>query len=555
MTSSNVNALINKMVNKVSYQSAVVIEQHPLLQNHIKRSLQNIGFSKVHTADRASSGLKLLAGGIYDLVVCSSDLDRGADGYQFFEQIKVQGYLRNQTTFVYLSSDDELNEMQSVIELQPDEYILKPFNAKKFESKVVKAVDNKLAVKSVLVAVDQLDYPSAIKRLNQYLLKHPDQKLNPYLLKLKGDIIFALKNWPVGEKFFHNVLKVGPFPWAHIGYLECLIHQGKHNNAKHILEKLVESPATRVKALEMLAMLEEEHKDYDTALKHLKQASQLSIRNVNRWQHIAELARNTHDFEVEYEANSSVVRHARHSIHDVPQIYLSAARSAADLGMASISEEDTHRLAATGESFLGLLKQNFPTSGLAEQINVTQARLYNVKSDHKMAKQLMNHAMEHFERLLKNINPDNVESSLDLAKALHEMGLFQQSAQIFEKLIKVTANRHNLLSDYLSSERKLRLEVKDTPKNLNNKAVDYFKVGNISDALKSFELAFKVMPKNPTIALNLLQTVIESHHFTNDEKVNFLIRRCQKSIDTSSLTSAQKARYDKLKEMLNQRNN
>jgi tetratricopeptide (TPR) repeat protein len=539
--------------NKVAFTSALIIEQQALLQNHIKRSLQNIGFETIHVVDRASLALKSMTAGIYDLVVCSSDLNKGADGFQFFEQIKAQGYLRNQTTFVFLSSEEEMQQMQSVIELQPDEFILKPFKANEFETRIKRTVEKKLSVKNVLIALDKRDYSKAIKLLNEHIKQNHSQRFNSYLLKLKGEIILALKNWPIGEKFFANAIKMSPYSWAQIGFLECLIHQGKHNKAKELLETLTQSPAIKVKALEMLAALEQEHSNYDAALKHLKQASQVAIRNIERWQHIAELARTTHDFETEYEAHSTIVRHVHHSIHDAPEVYLAAARSAVDLGMTSISEDDSSKMAATGENFLTTMKKNFPNSRLGEEVSVTQARIYNLKNDHKLAKQMMNQNLEHFEKTLQKVSEHNLESSLDMAKALHEMGFYQQSEVMFNKLSTLDLKDNSLFDNYIKGETLLRAEIKESPKELNNKAVNYFKVGNVNEALSSFELAFRVMPKNPTIALNLMQTVIESHQFVNKEKVDYLIQRCEQSIAQATLNKEQQNRYDRLKEMLKEK--
>ena len=72
---------------KEQLSAALVIEQQPLAQSHIKYALHSIGFKQVEFADRAQIALNALSNHQYDLVICAFDLSRGADGYQLFDQL------------------------------------------------------------------------------------------------------------------------------------------------------------------------------------------------------------------------------------------------------------------------------------------------------------------------------------------------------------------------------------------------------------------------------------------------------------------------------------
>lgn len=537
---------------KPQLTAALVIEHQSLAQSHIKYSLQNIGFPRVDTVDRSHLAIKALHANYYDLVLCASDLNKGSDGFQLYEKMLNEQLIPNTTTFIFMSADQDLQLSQSVIELKPDEFLLKPFNSKEFESRVNKALIKKLTFKDVLKDIDKQNYNSAIEKLNTHISNNKSPQVTPYLMKLKGEIITLLKNWSVGETFFKKVCNIHPYTWAQIGYIESLYYLGKHNLARPHLLEMTKSPQTRLFALDLLARIEQQHQEFEQALGHLKQAASIAPRNVNRLQELANVARVTHDFESQHDANNSIIRHLKNSIHETPDAYLAAVRSAIDYGLTTMNEEEISRLAQSSQSILANLKKSFPQVPLSEQIEVAQARIYNLKNNPKKAKQLISHSVERIENELIKVNGDNLEDTLDVAKALHELGFHKHSQQMFEKLADYCNNQEcdQVFSKFINAEKQLRIEIKESPKELNNKAVDFFKRGNLKDALNSFEVAFKVMPKNPTIALNLMQTALESTRHLDQSQVNYIIERCQRTIEQAHLTAEQTARFDKLKEIM-----
>jgi tetratricopeptide (TPR) repeat protein len=312
------------------------------------------------------------------------------------------------------------------------------------------------------------------------------------------------------------------------------------------------APQTRLQACEYLAKIERIHQQYDKALDYLKQAANLSPRNIDRLKHVAELARLTHDYESQFEADYAIVRNAKNSIHEKPDIYLAAVRSAIDLGLASLSEDKSSQMALTGQTILASLKKTFTLKEVGEQVDVIQARIYNLKNDKQKAKQLLAHTIEELEDNLDKLNRDNVEYFLDTAKACHEIGFHQHSQKVFDALVKFAGRQTGatLFKRYLIGERALRAKIKESPKELNNRAVEYFRRGNLNGALETFEMAFKVMPKNPTIALNLMQAALENQRGSNQDMVASLVAKCVATVEKVKLNSEQTNRYEKLSELV-----
>jgi cytochrome c-type biogenesis protein CcmH/NrfG len=84
------------------------------------------------------------------------------------------------------------------------------------------------------------------------------------------------------------------------------------------------------------------------------------------------------------------------------------------------------------------------------------------------------------------------------------------------------------------------------PKELNNHAVNQFNKGQLSTALEAFTQAFRVMPRNASIALNLLQCLFDSTKQQGNSFNTELAKRCYALLNKAQLQSEQTQRLDKI---------
>lgn len=527
----------------LSLDAALVIENQNLAQSYIKYSLHNIGFKSVAFADRANMAIKALNQSNFDLILCAYDLNRGADGYQLFERIINEGLLSSKTAFIFMSSENDIALSQSVIELKPDDFILKPFTAKELELRLRRILKRKLALRPIFEAIDEHQYKTALNLLNEQLSLSTKPNWVAYLLKLKGDLIIAQQDWPNAEAFYLKVLAIKNYSWANIGLVNSLLNQNKIEQAQERLMYLITSPACRLAALDILAKLCKENHNFEQAIKHLKTAASIAPRNVERQQDVISLSRLTHDFESQFNAANAIVEHVNYSIHDTPEVYLSAVRSTVDYGLTSLNEEEVKKLARTGESILHKLKKQFPDIPLNDQIRVAKARIFNMNNDKESAKKLIQPKLNED----KEYKIDDLEDALDEAKAFHELGFHADSEKLFE-LIAVASEQQDtddMFNRYIQEEKQLRIDVKDSPKVLNNKAVQLYSRGHYQAALTAFLSAYRVMPKNPSIALNLLQTIVESRYQQTDpDSAEPIIKQCSQTIIENDVTEEQRSRFN-----------
>ncbi|WP_199611384.1 response regulator [Flocculibacter collagenilyticus] len=540
----------------VSFASDInilIIDDQPLAQSYMRYSLESLGYRNVAIAEKAERAIRLSRERNFDLMICSFNLRHGKDGYQLYEELKSKKLIKLTTAFVFISAETDTSLVHSVVELQPDDFLAKPFTLKELGSRLDRVLNRKHILRPIYQFIDSENYSAAIRQIDDFLENETYAKLLPLLLRLKGDILLRIFDWPSAITFFESILEVQKFAWARIGLVEALVNNQEDERAMLHLKQMIERPETKLIAYDMLSQLQFKNKEYEEAFNHLQIAAQMSPRNLYRQEKLLNLSRITHDYEAQFKTSKDIVKFAKHSMHEQPSIYLNVARASIDYAQTCF-EEDTVRILRHATDYLAEMKKNFPNADTEEQITCLTARLLYLKDEKVKAKQLIHQVMNQDEAPIESI-----EDELDKAKALHELGFHDKSKQLFERIEEYclsTQTGSNGLTEYIQQEKQQREEITETPKELNNKAVNLYSHGKYNEAFNAFLLAFKVMPKNTSICLNLLQTICDAPNINvNAEDVHHLIERCINVIDDVGLNDEQTLRYNKLTERLKDKAN
>ena len=177
------------------------------------------------------------------------------------------------------------------------------------------------------------------------------------------------------------------------------------------------------------------------------------------------------------------------------------------------------------------------------------ARLHYLKDDTVKAQMLLSdfhtdHAQHH-----------STEALLDRAKALHEVGMKKESLAILDAISSRQDEENdelNLMATYLKQEKEEKEAITLSPKILNNTAVAQYKRGNLEQSYTTFAQAFRVMPKNPSIALNYLQAIVRARKANAPMLPDTLtaIRKCRETLESAALSEDQYSRYENVKSIL-----
>ncbi|MDX1677300.1 response regulator [Arsukibacterium sp.] len=524
----------------------LVIDDQSLAQGYFRFALEQLGYQNIFLADRASVALNLCRDNQFDLIICAYNQQQGKDGFQLYEEIKAKGLQQLSCAIIFISAETDPSLVHSVIELQPDEFLAKPFVIKDLQLRIERVLRRKQQLRDVYQALDAKDDIKALAAIDKHLADAQQHKLFPLLLRLKGDVLLNQHDVSAAERFFNAMLNIQPFNWARMGLVRCYLARGREQQAFTELEALLKRSESRLFALDLLAELEFKQQHYQQAQQHVLEAAELAPRNMFRQQKLLQLSRINHDYESQYRAARDMVKYARYSMYEQPDLYLTLARASIDYALSVDDEEQSSRLNRQASVSLSTVQRQYGSSreALESQQQVLQARLLYLQ-DHKEKAQAMLSSLEPLQKI------ESVEAALDRAKALHEVGLSQASADLFAQINQYCQQQlaDPLFSTYLQQEQRERLAMRLGPRELNNNAVTLYKHGNWQEAFDAFKLAWRVMPKNAGIALNLWQTLLTSPRpLCAPSSKQQLLDQCQKLIETTNLKPEQQQRYQQLKQ-------
>lgn len=527
----------------LKYAKVLIIDDQPLAQIFLKQSLEKIGFELIQIAESAKHALRLAKETQFNLYICSFNLSRDRDGYHLFEELKSKGLVKLTTTFIFTSADTDAALVNSVVELQPDDFLVKPFTAKELNERLSRVLNRKQKLNKIYWALDSQDYAKALEHMDKALSDTNQSNLFPFIMRLKGDVLLADKQFEAAAQFYYEVLNLQKFTWAMVGLAKAYLGLNQETKAKQILEKLVRKPETKLAALDLLANYYIEHDEYEKALKQFKSASSLSPRNINRHKNVINLARLVHDHENQYEAAKTMAKFAKRSLHETPDLYLSVARAGIDYAL-TLTDNEAFSVIKQSERYLETLKEEFAQNPESkDQVTVVQARLHYLKDENEKAKQLIETVKQHS-------FTDNLEDCLDKAKAYHELG-YQEEALIIlnsiDELIEDNEIGNKVLQEYLNQEKQEKRDIPFSPKELNNMAVQFYNQKQLLPSIQAFSDAIRLMPNNHRIALNLFQALIEQNLRTPlAQEHTDLLAKVNKQLEQASLDDVQQERYDKL---------
>lgn len=537
-------ALQNLTTSKI-----LIVEEQALALNYIRHSLERLDYHNVRFAESAPIAKEICQTDSFDLIICSFDLSKKQDGYQLYEELKAKRIIKNVTGFIFVSAETSGALVHSVLELQPDDFLVKPFTINDLKSRIERVLKRKRGLKKILTLIDDGNDSKAVKVIDVELDKNASAQA-PLLLRLKGDALLRLKRFDEAKQFFKSALDLQKFTWAKIGLIEALIGNNEHVLAHRMLKALLEKSETRLMALDLLGHLEITLNKYDQAQEFLSQASEMAPRNIERQKSLSRVAQMNHDYERSYLAQKDIATYAKNSIHDSPEIYLNAVRAGIDFALSTDQSEQITRIARQTQQYLQDLKNQFPNADNQAQIDVLNARMHYLKDENQKAKKLI-------EQLEDEPFIRSVDSSLDKAKALHELGFHHKAQALFTQII-AHCDKHAKTTDpttvkYLQQQQNERKEITMGPRELNNHAVNQFNRGQIEVAVEAFTQAFRIMPKNASIALNLLQCLVDSCGKKGQTFNSNLAGRCVKTLKEAKLEPDQDNRFKtmlaKLKEM------
>ena len=519
----------------------LVIDNQGLVHDVIASALHEIGIKNVSSAFNAFHAKRLCESRQYDFVLLAFNVSHDKDGFHLFEELKHLNHINDTTTVVFLSAETSPELVNCIVELQPDDFWVKPLQRKKIETRLEYLIQVRLKLHKMLHCMQMGDYSTAMYYAERQL---KDPSLSEYHTRIKrliGDCLLQLRDYGTAEDYFRGLLQSMDHAWVHIGLTRSLLRQDELEEAQLLVDDLLLRPDTRFLTFDLLAQYFIEKEQFDIAYEQMKEASKLAPRNIERNKRLWDLARLNHDKAGQLSAVQNMAKFAKNSIHDSPQLTLNVIRSTIDLA-TSLGNTETEKYLQKAEAELEELKnQKGMQNQLGEQIDVVKARVLCLRDDKRSAEKIMKDRSASTEGL-------SMEDSLDKMKAFHELGMREQCVSILDKLRKQIEGdtfTSQVVNEYLNQESIERTEIQFTTKELKQMATVNYKENRLIPAYNNLRQALTLSPKDKQIALSLLKVIAQIHldDTLTDEQMK-TAQRAAKLLQANGLSATQADKRD-----------
>jgi CheY-like chemotaxis protein len=310
--------------------SVLVVDPHPGMRNSLQTMLNQAGVHKIEYAVSSGTAIKMLSRRSFDIILCEYDLGGkdggdGQDGQQLLEDLRHHRLIGLPTIFMMLTSEAQYGKVVSTAELQPTDYVLKPFTVEMLSGRIARAIERRGIFLPTYQLVGQGNLRQAVKSCAAGAAAHP--RYATEFVRLRAELHVELKEFAEAEALYREVLAQRPLGWASLGLARAMHAQGRPEQARDLLEKLVVANPRLMAAYDLLARCHEAGGNAAQSQKVLEEAVGISPHVVRRLRKLGDVALEAGDVSAAEKSFKQVVAKARYSEFRDPEDHVNLVKA------------------------------------------------------------------------------------------------------------------------------------------------------------------------------------------------------------------------------------
>lgn len=289
----------------------LLVDRHSAARDALRMMLSALEITSVVGAGSATEVLRQVSATNFDIILSDYHLDDGRDGQQLLEELRQQHLIPLATVFMIVTGERGHQNVVSVAELAPDDYLIKPFTSDQLQARLLKAVYKKQYFGPVYRKLDEGAFVGALNACDTLLATDSPFELDT--LRLKGEILNALGRHDEAEAIYRDVLDRKSVPWARMGLAIALRGNKVLDEAETLAESVVHEFPEYLSAYDFLAGVREEMGNLVEAQEVLQQAATISPNNAQRQRIVGDVAMRNDDLDAAEKAYGKVLERRRGS--------------------------------------------------------------------------------------------------------------------------------------------------------------------------------------------------------------------------------------------------
>lgn len=275
---------MNKDIKKYT---VLVADDSRLVTSSVATILRQIGFVSISYAYKPFDVIQQCHQNTFDIIICDYNFQTQLTGYQLLEELKHAQILKSNTIFMFLTGENDYNVVRSIVDSEPDDYLLKPFNKQFFIKRIFSTLKRKLALAPIFEKLAEFDFSAVVRECDDLQPFHPEY--SKLIRKHKASALLKSKQFNKAQKEYESLLEEDDLDWIKTGLASTLIETDQVGEAREMLN-LVKSKKDNPYFHDEMSNIYAIEDDLPNAIEHLKQSAMLLDAGAHRELVIANLS-------------------------------------------------------------------------------------------------------------------------------------------------------------------------------------------------------------------------------------------------------------------------
>jgi CheY-like chemotaxis protein len=334
--------LLQKLSKELARMRVLLVDRHTTARNSLRIILSTLGVTTVHSAGTSAEVLRQVKANSFDIILADYYLEDGRDGQQLLEELRQKHLISLSTVFMVITAERAYNNVVSVAELAPDDYLIKPFTAEQLQRRLARAIYKKQFFEKVFQHLDSGAFTDALATCEALIGKEDIFAFDT--LRFKGEILNVLGRYDEAQAVYQQVLESATVPWARMGLAISLRGQDQLPEAEALGSALIDEFPEYLAAYDFVASVREESGDLLEAQEVLLRAAEISSNNSLRQRMVGDIAIRNNDLETAERAYGKVLERHRGSTLGSIDDYTNLTRVMIDNGHTEGARKITKEL-------------------------------------------------------------------------------------------------------------------------------------------------------------------------------------------------------------------
>ncbi len=503
----------------ISNKKALIIDDFDTVRRSIKGMLSEVGFREVFEAPNGTYASKILESSKVDLILCDYNLGQSRNGLRLLEEWRLSKLISQQTLFVLITGDTSRQVVISALEMQPDDYLAKPFTMDTLLVRCERWFERRQLLLPILVSIEKEDW-SAVAKLSRDIMDS-EPRYRSLGQKQYVEALIKQEMFTEAENFLQGLLQKRYQGWADLLLQRILLINKDYQNAEQGLKKIVASQSSLIEAHDYLADCYESQAMYKEMQDVLDQAVNRAPHNIDRHFRLVQTAQTNLDYSRASQAFRDLINQASDTMHESIQIYQSYMKNLLQESTQLLEDESGRDIQKEIQRISKRMKSRFGGDVNSSLFNKALPVHSSVEPKSLKFTAVLN---ELFGQACEDIAQVNIETALFAVEVFYKAERFSDGDELIGRFLKVFAADESAKQRLRAlQEQPVSSKVKEQAHQLNLKGGDFYRQKDYKQAINCFSQAMALSPRHPGVNLNFVQAHVlqmksegdNAHHITD----------------------------------------